>query len=209
MDVSLVSEAKQAEDVASGLQIWLDAIPQCATDISANISELFAISSALRSLDNALDPKEYEGAFPLIKKQLDLILKSLQYTLGAVREMFGQSRLTSYAGSPPYRKLWDALGKRFKGEGPSLCSRLELYRVFILELFGILTGSVPTAIIPCSSKLTERDRDSPKSDTESLSLRIKSLVRKQGSLESYFEKVTLGSMGIFFFVVPRDNSTLT
>ncbi len=142
MDWSLVLEAKRAEDIASGLQVWLDEIPHCATDISANISELFAISSALRTLDNAHDPLEYGSGFYKIRKDLDLVLKSLDYTLGAVRETFGQSRFEKYGGRPPYDVLWNALRQRFRDEGPLLCSRLEWYRVYIQGLFDVLRGSV-------------------------------------------------------------------
>ncbi|KAK5008409.1 hypothetical protein LTR28_004014 [Elasticomyces elasticus] len=132
MDQQLIRHAKNAEDVAAGLQVFLDRVPQHATDISAIISELFATSSAIRALHTASDDVRYARAFYTIRSDLDLVLCSLQYTLGTVRGIFARTGLASY------RALWDGLNLFVQTEGPSLCTRLEWYRVFLHDLFDVL-----------------------------------------------------------------------
>ncbi|TKA69419.1 hypothetical protein B0A49_05494, partial [Cryomyces minteri] len=85
MDWPLIAQARNAEEVAAGLRIFLDEIPAQATDITAIISELFGVSSAIRALDNASDPSEYGRAFSTIREDLRLVLSSLRYTIRAVR----------------------------------------------------------------------------------------------------------------------------
>ncbi|KAK5278902.1 hypothetical protein LTR16_008161, partial [Cryomyces antarcticus] len=72
MDWPLIAQARNAEEVAAGLRIFLDEIPAQATDITAIISELFGVSSAIRALDNASDPSEYGRAFFKIREDLRL-----------------------------------------------------------------------------------------------------------------------------------------
>ncbi|KAK4991139.1 hypothetical protein LTR50_002069 [Elasticomyces elasticus] len=132
MDQQLIRHAKNAEDVAAGLQVFLDRVPQYATDISAIISELFATSSATRALHTASDDLRYARAFHTIRSDLDLVLRSLQYTLGTVRGIFARTGLASY------RVLWDGLNLFVQTEGSSLCTRLEWYKIFLHDLFDVL-----------------------------------------------------------------------
>ncbi len=137
----LLDEAENAQDVAAGLNRFLDAIPECSTEITAVISELFAISSALRELHTALGSRRYGRRGPLIEEDMELALPSLNITLEDVVEMFGRLGRSSLATA--YRRVWKEICLKFRDEGGiSLCSRLEIYRTFFIELALVLTGYV-------------------------------------------------------------------
>ncbi|KAF2458013.1 hypothetical protein BDY21DRAFT_21451 [Lineolata rhizophorae] len=142
----LVEEVKDAEDVAAGLQVFLEQVPPRATDISANMSELFAISSTLRAFHHSFSPMELGQPSVMVAQNIAMTLNSLAYTLKSVRDMFGRSKYTAYSGSPQYRALWDDLDSQLRAESnQSLCSRLENYRIFLQGLFDLWMGT-PSAI---------------------------------------------------------------
>ena len=146
MDWRLLEYAKDAEDVAAGLQVFLDEIPHYAKDITGDIAELFAISSALHVLDEALDLSDYGRYSGRITGDLDLTLPSLGHTLDDIRSMFGKSKRNSrqhpgaFPGTPQYSIIWDDLCMDFKEQGAGLSYRLELYRTYLQGLFDILKG---------------------------------------------------------------------
>lgn len=134
MERPLIKQAKAAEEVASGLHVFLEEVPQWATDISATISELFAVSSAFRTLDNADDSTQYGRGFYRIRDDLDTVICSLELTLQTTKVLFRKSR------DGRFRQAWEDLHISMRREGPSLCSRLELYRMVLLDLFEVLRG---------------------------------------------------------------------
>jgi len=146
MDLRLLEYAKDAEDVAAALQVFLDEIPQYAKDITGDMAELFAISSALHVLDEALDLSSYGRYSGRIMGDLDLALPSLGHTLDDIRSMFGKSKRNSrqhpgaFPGTPQYSIIWDDLCMDFKEQGAGLSYRLELYRTYLQGLFDILKG---------------------------------------------------------------------
>jgi hypothetical protein len=146
MDWRLIDSAKDAEDVAAGLQIFLDEIPQYGKDITGNIAELFAISAALRLLDESLDLNQYGKYVGSIIADLDLVIPSLGYTLDDIRNMFGRSKREgrqhpgAFPGTPPYALIWDDLNTDLKTQGIALPTRLEMYRNFLQGLYDVLRG---------------------------------------------------------------------
>ncbi|KAI9704431.1 MAG: hypothetical protein M1836_007294 [Candelina mexicana] len=172
----LLDEAENAQDVAAGLNRFLDAIPECSTEITAVISELFAISSALRELHTALASRRYGRRGPLIEDDMELALPSLNITLEDIVEMFG--RLGRSPLATAYRRVWKVICLNFRDEGGiSLCSRLEIYRTFFIELALVLTGA-PTG---------------PR-DMETLRARIEDLLelQNQPGIDVAFDGLTLG-----------------
>ncbi|KAF2843271.1 hypothetical protein M501DRAFT_1012628 [Patellaria atrata CBS 101060] len=141
---SLLDHARKAEDTAAGLCKFLDEVPQSATDITAIMSELFAISSGLRTLHNGLDYSRYGRYSTRIVEDLNLVLLSIQYTLASVKKSFGQTRFKDSKGVPPYKTILEDLQASCLDEGSSLCERLEIYRVFIIGLFDVLRGELPS-----------------------------------------------------------------
>ncbi|KAJ9631737.1 hypothetical protein H2203_000137 [Taxawa tesnikishii (nom. ined.)] len=94
MERPLIKQAKAAEEVASGLHVFLEEVPQWATDISATISELFAVSSAFRTLDNADDSTQYGRGFYRIRDDLDTASTTL-WPSQIRKPLFGSCGLTT------------------------------------------------------------------------------------------------------------------
>lgn len=146
MDWRLLDYAKEAEDTASGLHVFLSEIPQYSKDITGDIAELFAISNALHTLNEGLDLARHGRAAGRILRDLEVVLPSLGHTLDDVRDMFSRSKKKArqapgaFPGTPPYNQIWEDACLDFKAEGISLPMRLELYRSYLQGLFDILRG---------------------------------------------------------------------
>lgn len=132
---SLIRFARDAEDVASGLHTFRDSLPRSATRITATISELFALSSILREIDNAEGDTRFSSSFYRVQDDLNLLFPTLQRTLEAVFDMFSRSRERSY------EMIWDELGRKMEhDEGIGLLERLEVYHDFLRAQADILQG---------------------------------------------------------------------
>lgn len=132
---SLIRYAKDAEDVASGLHNYRDSLPRCAARITATISELFALSSILREIDNAGSEIRFSSSFYRVQDDLNLLLPSLQRTLQAVLDMFSRSKERSY------QLTWDDLGREMEyDEGIGILERLKLYHAFLRAQADMLQG---------------------------------------------------------------------
>ncbi|KAF2501805.1 hypothetical protein BU16DRAFT_546895 [Lophium mytilinum] len=181
MDWRLLEYAKDAEDVAAGLQVFLDEIPQYGKDITGDIAELFAISAALRHLDESLDLSRYGKYVGSIVAELDLAIPSLGFTLDEIRNMFGKSKRDTrqhpgaFPGTPQYAMIWEDLNVDLKEQGIALPARLEMYRVFLQGLFDILRG--------------KRDPIDP--DIEHIHARLSRLVVRQEPVDSYFDRLSV------------------
>lgn len=132
---SLIRFAKDAEDVASGLHTFRDSLPRSATRITATISELFALSSILREIDNAEGDTQFSSSFYRVQDDLNLLFPTLRRTLDATLDMFARSR------ERPYQMVWDELGHKMeRDEGIGLLERLEVYHDFLRAQADILQG---------------------------------------------------------------------
>lgn len=138
--MNLIVDAEDAEAIAEAFSKFKTHVPDQAPDITASISELYAIGSALRDIDKALDSAEYSRNFPLIEKDLELVCSSLRDTLEDVFEILG--RIGN--GSPVltagmYRQNWKDITLFFiQNRRITLRTRLEIYRAFIAKLPGII-----------------------------------------------------------------------
>ena len=134
-DRALIRSVKDVEDVASGLHRFRDALPRSATRITATIRELFALSTVLREI---VDNPRYSPTFNRVQDDLDLVLPSLQHTLGNAFDMFGSREAQ-------YQVAWDDLGRRMdREEGAGLLERLKWYHDFLRAQADILDGYQPT-----------------------------------------------------------------
>lgn len=133
--------ATVADDVAAGLQIFADNVPQAESEINKNIAEFFTVSSAFRALNKDLDRSLHGVHASRISADIDLMLASFDHTVDAVREKFGQTEDPRRPGYLTYEVLWDELNRRFKDEGQSLRQRLKLYSGFCYGLIDVLRGS--------------------------------------------------------------------
>lgn len=145
MDWQLLDYAKEAEDTASGLHVFLGEIPQYRKDITGNIAELFAISNALHVLHEALELSRYGRYSGQILRDLEVCLPSLGHTLDDVRDMFSKSKSKytapgAFPGTPPYAVIWEDALADLKAQGISLPVRLELIRTYLQGMYDALKG---------------------------------------------------------------------
>lgn len=135
MDWSLLDLAKDAEDVASGLQAFIDALPGCERDFLAHISALFAISAELRRLDELVAHRSFRRAAAQATPELDLLCPSLELTLETVKsDLFGVK-----ATANP-RRAYERLCGQFDREGRSFGGRLVAYHDLAMGISDVLQG---------------------------------------------------------------------
>lgn len=137
--MSLVSPAESAEAVGARFTKFLDAVPDHATEITALVSELFALSSVLRELDASCLSRQYGRNFPLIADDLKLVRSSLCHTLKDVSNLLGDIDVPTSTASGPYYQTWKRIHLFFRREyGDTLCTHLERYKKFLLELGNVV-----------------------------------------------------------------------
>lgn len=135
-DRNLTRLARDAEDCASGLLPFKDSLPNRSTHITAILSELFAISTALQQLGQAHGDHVFQPSWFRIRNNLALVVPALELTFKAIFDSFGRVRTLSYA------RVWTDLEYRMeREEGMVLVERLEMFRTFVLALMGVLEGS--------------------------------------------------------------------
>ncbi|ORY17790.1 hypothetical protein BCR34DRAFT_596663 [Clohesyomyces aquaticus] len=179
MDWKLLDYAKEARDTASSLESILEEAPQYTGDIAADIAELYAISSALHRLHDALDLSHYGRQAGLICDDLDVCIPSLGHTLDHVRDMFSKSRRNirqhpgAFPGTPPYDRMWEDACAEMQDQGISLPKRLEFYRVYLQAMFDILKG------------------DRVDDDLAIIHSRLSRLLEIQEPLEGYFDRLSV------------------
>ncbi|KAF2828710.1 hypothetical protein CC86DRAFT_196799 [Ophiobolus disseminans] len=183
MDWRLLDYAKEAEDTASGLHVFLTEIPEYSKDITGNIAELFAISNALRVLDEALGSTRYRKFHKQILSDLGVCLPSLGHTLDDIRDMFSKKKNSlrtapgAFPGTPPHAVLWQDSLADLKEQGISLPVRLGLYRSYLQGMYDSLTE--------------EEDID----EIRKIRTRLSKLLKKQEPIESYFNRLSVQGHG--------------
>lgn len=145
--MTLITDAEIAEDIADALSKFKAPVPDHAPDITASISELYAIGSALRDIDTAINSPDYNRNFRLIEKDLDLVCSSLHSTVEDIFRILGDigngSRVLS---DGMYRQTWKDIALFFRQNGHiTLRMRLETYRRFISELASIVKRFASTS----------------------------------------------------------------
>ena len=138
--MTLSTEAERAEDVAEAFSKFKDAIPEYATSIAAHIAELYAVGTALRKIDLALDSPEYGRNIVLIETDLELVRSYLIYTIEDIYRILGNiGRGSEDLRRSDYLQTWKEIHLWFyTPEYHTLHSRLATYRRFIYALINIL-----------------------------------------------------------------------
>lgn len=132
---TLLESALDCEDALEKLRILRNALPRHATKITAILSELFAVSAALREIHNAEHSWTYGPSFYQIHDDLAVVRRSLSFTTQDMFDMFSRSRQLSE------RTAWEDLETHFvRQEGSGLQERLEYYRDFLDAQNDILGG---------------------------------------------------------------------
>jgi len=155
--MTLTAEAERAEDIGDAFGKFKVAVDDQAAEVTALVSELYAVGSALRAIDDASQLPDYSLNLHIIEDDLDLVRDSLTYTLDDVFRILGKigngDRLLTM---PAYRQTWKDITYHFQHRaGGRLCTVVETYRLFLLALCNKLRGSSEHIPVLCAfEKLT-------------------------------------------------------
>ena len=152
--MTLTAEAERAEDIGDAFGKFKVAVDDQAAEVTALVSELYAVGSALRAIDDASQSPDYGLNLHIIEDDLDLVRDSLTYVLDDVFRILGKigngDRVLTMAA---YRQTWKDITYHFQHRvGGRLCSVLETYRLFLLALCNKLRGSSGTLPHPAVSE---------------------------------------------------------
>ena len=135
---SLRSIAQNAEDVAAGLRTFRDHLPRSSTRITACISELFALSSVLREINNGEGDVHFAASFYHVQDDLTLVLPSMQWTLLDALQILANPR------DRPVQLAWNELELKMSRQASfALLDRLEMYRAFLRFQADVLQRRCP------------------------------------------------------------------
>ncbi|KAI4183291.1 MAG: hypothetical protein LQ346_006374 [Caloplaca aetnensis] len=143
--MALIAVAETAQDIAAGFNKFLDPVPEISTEITALISECYAISSALRELNNAKEDPRFAYEFDYVSRDVSTVRQSLEYTFHDVFRLFGGlGRPTHISNRTAYYQVWREIDDHFYEEShSSLCKRLEYNRLYLHEITCILIDGQP------------------------------------------------------------------
>ncbi|MCJ1282504.1 hypothetical protein MMC26_001827 [Xylographa opegraphella] len=139
---SLTASSETAQDIAAAFMKFQDPVFEQATEITALISELFAISSALLELKTANnDPSHYRRRGRIESEQYTAVL-SLEHTFKDVQRLFGGLARQFYnSAREAYQAVWQNIQDHFLDEGGfPLVRRFEYYRMFLVDIIAIIEG---------------------------------------------------------------------
>lgn len=133
--MDLHTTAEFAENIAAGFSQFRDPLPECTAAITSLISDLYAISATLTSLDELAVLRPYRHNLLVVKADLELVQSSLQYTLDKIFEAFGYLDAKGSVRRSSYKRTWVELCSFFEEEGGyPLSRRLRKYKMFLKEL---------------------------------------------------------------------------
>ncbi|MCJ1385640.1 hypothetical protein MMC17_008763 [Xylographa soralifera] len=141
---SLTATSETAQDIAAAFTKFKDPLFEHATEITALIAELWAITSALLELNTAQnDPLHYRRRGRIENEQHTALL-SLEYTFKDIQRLFGGLARPIYNSvRETYQAVWENIHDHFLDEGGiTLVRRLEYYRMFLIDITAIIQGSV-------------------------------------------------------------------
>ena len=141
-DRALGANAETAQEIAPALLRFQSHVPEAATEISALVSELYAISAALFELKTASsEPRNYRNR-NLIDEDKYVVLRSLEYTFKDINHFLrGLESRTYRSDREAYKDVWLQIDDYFRNESNnSLLARLGYYKLFIEDLTPIVRG---------------------------------------------------------------------
>lgn len=136
--------AHGTENVVNKLSRFVSHVPEHAAVITSTMSELYAISASLRSLESSHNVPALRPNFNRIIDDVELIVRaSLRHTvrdiLGSLEQMSGGGRVAPDQAT--YRATWMTLWSFFHQQaGFTLVLRLKYYRAMLEEMAAIVRG---------------------------------------------------------------------
>ncbi|KAL9584924.1 MAG: hypothetical protein Q9212_001826 [Teloschistes hypoglaucus] len=143
--MALIAAAESAQEVAVGFNKFLDPVPEISTEITALMSECYAISSELQKLHIAKEDQRYYHDYNYIYTDVLSVRQSLDSTFGDIIRLFGDlGRPGHISRRAAYHQVWREIDSHFYQESRfSLCKRLEYNRLFLKQLNFILIDGRP------------------------------------------------------------------
>ena len=139
----LVAVAEAAQDVAAGLNQFLNQVPNSDVDITSLIGKCYQVSSSLRELATAIEESRRLSQYHGISDEVTDVARSLDHTFKDVHQIVGEGfEDTRKAGKPRssgFRRVWRNITDHFhKESGNTLERRLELCRKLLDDLCDVI-----------------------------------------------------------------------
>ena len=134
--MALIAQADNAQDAAAALHKFLEYSPDCSSEITALISELYAVISALRRLDKTILEITHAGVYGRISAEVRITLESLDYTFKDFTRLLGHlGRYDHLSNGAAYRQTWEDIDEYFHAQSNCLLrKRLQYYTKYLLQM---------------------------------------------------------------------------
>ncbi|KAJ6143311.1 hypothetical protein N7471_002764 [Penicillium samsonianum] len=133
MAQALRASRQSADDVAAGFYAFRDPLPEHVGEITSLMSELYAISSSLTTLERLADDPRNRRYFDMIKPDLNVVQASFTYTIEDIGDIL--RGLDGADGSPArYKRTWVIMSRFFWDQSNyTLATRLAKYKTVFKE----------------------------------------------------------------------------
>ncbi|KAJ5494180.1 hypothetical protein N7463_010267 [Penicillium fimorum] len=133
MAQALRSSRQSADDVAAGLHAFRAPLPEYVGEITSLMSELYAISALLSSLEHLANDPRNRRCFNMINPDLNVVQSSYAYTIEDIGDIFRE--LDGADASPArYKRTWLNMGRFFWDQSRyTLATRLVKYKTVFKE----------------------------------------------------------------------------
>ncbi|KAJ5918856.1 hypothetical protein N7454_010000 [Penicillium verhagenii] len=134
--MDLRASVEDAEDAAAGFTTFRAPVPEHAAEVTALISDLYAISASFTSLDAFSKNPQYQPNWAYAWHDVDLVRQSFKFTIEDMFKYF--YRLDNGNNTPEnYKRVWQSLNRFFQDESRHpLAIRLGRYKTFLKGLEG-------------------------------------------------------------------------
>ncbi|KOS46084.1 hypothetical protein ACN38_g3015 [Penicillium nordicum] len=133
MAQALRASRQSADDVATGFYAFRDPLPEHMGEITSLMSELYAISSSLSTLERLAEDPRNRRYFELIKPDLNVVQASFTYTIEDIGEIF-RGLDGPDASSARYKRTWVIMSRFFWDQSNyTLATRLAKYKTIFKE----------------------------------------------------------------------------
>ncbi|KAJ5827129.1 hypothetical protein N7447_003892 [Penicillium robsamsonii] len=124
---------QSAEDMAAGFYAFRAPLPEHMGEITSLMSELYAISALLSSLEHLADDSRNRRCFNMIKPDLNVVQSSYTYTIEDIGDFFRE--LDGADASPArYKRTWLNMDRFFWDQSKyTLATRLIKYKMVFKE----------------------------------------------------------------------------
>ncbi|QQK46874.1 Maltose acetyltransferase family protein [Penicillium digitatum] len=133
MAQALRASRQSADDLAVGFFAFRDPLPEHVGEIASLMSELYAISSTLTTLERLAEDPRNRRYFEMIKSDLNVVQASFTYTVEDIGDFF-RDLDDPDAGQARYKRTWIIMSRFFWDQSNyTLAIRLAKYKTVFQE----------------------------------------------------------------------------